>query len=101
MIELGGHSVGFQIDGFATDVVMLMHESRRGIDSLLEGNLALGVRPRSPADIMAEKPLPKTDAAMKAKILQLLAEPGRLCGDGLKGVTLHQDESTKPCTGSR
>jgi len=91
MVELGGGSVGFQIGGEATDVVMLIM-NREGIDSLLKSKFTLGGEASVAGGPVGRESTAETDAAMKAKILSYSRSRGVFAGIELKGVTVHQDE---------
>lgn len=91
MVELGGGSVGLQIGGEATDVVMLIM-NREGIDSLLKSKFTLGGDASVAAGPVGREASAETDAAMKAKILSYSRSRGVFGGVSLQGTTLHQDE---------
>ena len=91
MVELGGGSVGLQIGGEATDVVMLIM-NREGIDSLLKNKFTLGGDASVAAGPVGRDATAETDAALKAKILSYSRSRGVFGGVSLQGTTLHQDE---------
>jgi SH3 domain-containing YSC84-like protein 1 len=91
MVELGGGSVGLQIGGEATDVVMLIM-NREGIDSLLKNKFTLGGDASVAAGPVGREATAETDAALKAKILSYSRSRGVFGGVSLQGTTLHQDE---------
>jgi lipid-binding SYLF domain-containing protein len=91
MVELGGGSVGLQIGGEATDVVMLIM-NREGIDSLLKNKFTLGGDASVAAGPVGREAAAETDAALKAKILSYSRSRGVFGGVSLQGTTLHQDE---------
>ena len=66
MVELGGGSVGLQIGGEATDVVMLIM-NREGIDSLLKDKFTLGGDASLAAGPVGREATAETDVALKAK----------------------------------
>jgi lipid-binding SYLF domain-containing protein len=91
MVELGGGSVGFQIGGEETDVVMLVMD-RAGMDSLLKSKFTLGGDASVAAGPVGRESAAETDVAMRAKILSYSRSRGVFAGVSLKGITLHQDE---------
>ena len=91
MVELGGGSVGLQIGGEATDVVMLIM-NREGIDSLLKDKFTLGGDASVAAGPVGREATAETDVALKAKILSYSRSKGVFGGVSLQGTTLHQDE---------
>jgi SH3 domain-containing YSC84-like protein 1 len=91
MVELGGGSVGLQIGGEATDVVMLIM-NREGIDSLLKSKFTLGGDASVAAGPVGREATAETDAALNAKILSYSRSKGVFGGVSLQGTTLHQDE---------
>ena len=91
MVELGGGSVGFQIGGEETDIVMLVMD-RAGMDSLLKSKFTLGADASIAAGPVGRESAAETDARMRAKILSYSRSRGVFAGVSLKGITLHQDE---------
>ena len=91
MVELGGGSVGLQIGGEATDVVMLIM-NREGIDSLLKSKFTLGGDASVAAGPVGREATAETDAALNAKILSYSRSKGVFGGVSLQGTTLQQDE---------
>jgi lipid-binding SYLF domain-containing protein len=89
-VRIEGGSVGFQIGGSATDVVMLVM-NERGADKLLESKFTLGAEGAVAAGPVGRKATAQTDAQMKAEILSWSRSQGLFAGVALTGATLRQD----------
>jgi lipid-binding SYLF domain-containing protein len=90
-VKLEGGSVGPQIGGQSTDVVLLVM-NQKGMDRLLADKFALGVDASIAAgpgrDAQAD-----TDLSLRADILSYSRSHGVFAGLSLKGATLHQDSA--------
>jgi lipid-binding SYLF domain-containing protein len=85
-----GGSVGFQIGGSETDVVMLvMNES--GARKLLSSKFTLGGEGEVAAGPVGRTASADTDAFMRAEILSWSRSRGVFAGVSLQGATLRQD----------
>src|SRR5712675_1048381 len=80
MYALEGGSVGFQIGGEATDLILLVMNDR-GMESILSSKVELG------ADASAD-----TDAWMRAEIVSYSRSRGVFAGVSLEGSTLRPDD---------
>lgn len=89
-VRIEGASVGFQIGGSTTDLVMLVM-SPRGADKLLESKFTLGVEGSVAAGPVGRTATAQTDAQMKADILSWSRSQGLFAGVALEGATLRQD----------
>ncbi len=90
-IRVEGGSVGFQIGGSETDVVMLvMNES--GGKKLLSSKFTLGGDASAAAGPVGRSATAETDAAMRAEILTWSRSRGAFAGISLQGATLREDE---------
>jgi len=89
-IRVEGGSVGFQIGGSETDVVMLiMNES--GANKLLSSQFTLGGEGQVAAGPVGRTASAETDAKMRAEILSWSRSRGVFAGIALQGATLRQD----------
>jgi SH3 domain-containing YSC84-like protein 1 len=89
-IRIEGGSVGFQIGGSSTDLVMLVM-SERGADKLLESKFTLGAEGSVAAGPVGRTATAQTDAQMHADILSWSRSQGLFAGVALEGATLRQD----------
>ena len=89
-IRVEGGSVGFQIGGSETDVVMLVM-SDRGADKLLSSQFTLGGEGEVAAGPVGREASAQTDATMKAEMLSWSRARGAFLGVSLQGATLRQD----------
>ena len=89
-IRIEGGSVGFQIGGSSTDVIMLvMNEG--GVDKLLSNKFTLGAEASIAAGPVGRTAAAQTDAQMHADILSWSRSQGLFAGLALQGATLRQD----------
>jgi lipid-binding SYLF domain-containing protein len=89
-VRIEGGSVGFQIGGSSTDLIMLVM-SERGAEKLLESKFTLGVEGSVAAGPVGRTATAQTDAQMHADILSWSRSQGLFAGVALKGATLRQD----------
>jgi lipid-binding SYLF domain-containing protein len=89
-VRIEGGSVGFQIGGSSTDVVMLVM-SERGSDKLLSSKFTLGVEGSAAAGPVGRTATAQTDAQLHADILSWSRSQGLFAGVALEGATLRQD----------
>jgi len=100
-VRVEGGSLGFQIGGSSTDVVMLVM-GRRGMDKLANNKFTLGADASVAAGPVGRTADAKTDAQMTAEILAWSRSKGLFAGISLSGATLRPDEdSNKELYGSR
>jgi len=92
MLALEGGSVGFQIGGSETDLVMLVMNTR-GADKLLSSKFTLGGEGSVAAGPVGRTATAQTDAQMHAEILSWSRTQGLFAGLALEGATLRQDLS--------
>jgi lipid-binding SYLF domain-containing protein len=90
-IRVEGGSVGFQIGGSETDVVMLVL-NRRGSEKLLTSKFTLGGDASVAAGPVGRTSSAETDALLHAEILSWSRARGVFAGISLKGSTLRPDE---------
>ena len=92
-VRVEGGSVGFQIGGSETDVVMLvMNES--GVKRLLSSKFTVGADASAAAGPVGRTAAAETDATMRAEILTWSRARGVFAGVSLQGATLRQDLDT-------
>ena len=89
-IRIEGGSVGFQIGGSSTDLIMLVM-SERGAEKLLESKFTLGAEGSAAAGPVGRTATAQTDAQMHADILSWSRSRGLFAGVALEGATLRQD----------
>ncbi len=91
MYALEGGSVGFQIGGQATDLVLLVMNDR-GASSILDSKVKLGGDASVAAGPVGRDATANTDAYMRAEILSYSRTRGLFAGISLEGSTLRPDE---------
>lgn len=89
-VRIEGGSVGFQIGGSSTDLVMLVM-SERGAAKLLESKFTLGAEGSVAAGPIGRTATAQTDVQMHADILSWSRSQGLFAGVALEGATLRQD----------
>ena len=89
-VRIEGGSVGFQIGGSTTDLIMLVM-SERGADKLLESKFTLGAEGSVAAGPVGRTATAQTDAQMHAEILSWSRSQGLFAGLALEGATLRED----------
>src|SRR6266550_939948 len=89
-IRVEGGSVGFQIGGSESDVIMLVM-NERGASKLLSSKFTLGGDATVAAGPVGREATAQTDAAMRAEILSWSRARGVFAGLSLQGATLRQD----------
>ena len=89
-VRIEGGSVGFQIGGSTTDLIMLVM-SERGADKLLQSKFTLGAEGSVAAGPVGRTATAQTDAQMHAEILSWSRSQGLFAGIALEGATLRQD----------
>src|ERR1700684_1787589 len=90
MYALEGGSVGFQIGGQATDLVLLIM-NERGASSILNSKVKLGADASAAAGPKGRDASADTDAYMRAEILSYSRSRGLFAGISLEGSTLRPD----------
>ena len=89
-VRIEGGSVGFQIGGSSTDLIMLVMNAR-GAQKLLESKFTLGAEGSVAAGPVGRTATAQTDAQMHADILSWSRTQGLFAGLALEGATLRQD----------
>jgi lipid-binding SYLF domain-containing protein len=90
-IRIEGGSVGFQIGGTETEVVMLVM-NKEGVNRLLSNKFTLGGEAKVAAGPVGRSTTAQTDAAMTAEILSWSRARGVFAGVALDGATLREDD---------
>ena len=88
--RIEGGSVGFQIGGSETDLVMLVMNAR-GVDKLLSSKFTVGAEGSVAAGPVGRTATAQTDAQMHAEILSWSRTQGLFAGIALEGATLRPD----------
>ena len=89
-VRIEGGSVGFQIGGSQTDLIMLVMNAR-GADKLLASKFTLGAEGSVAAGPVGRTATAQTDAQLNAEILSWSRSQGLFAGLALEGATLRQD----------
>jgi lipid-binding SYLF domain-containing protein len=89
-IRVEGGSVGFQIGGSETDVVMLVM-NERGKNKLMESKFTIGADLAVAAGPVGRTANAATDAQMRAEILAWSRSRGLFAGISLSGATMRND----------
>jgi lipid-binding SYLF domain-containing protein len=89
-VRIEGGSVGFQIGGSETDLIMLVM-NERGAEKLLADKFTLGAEASVAAGPVGRTATAQTDAQMHADILSWSRSQGLFAGLALEGATLRQD----------
>src|SRR5712691_7957909 len=90
-VKVEGGSVGFQIGGSETDVVMLVM-NRGSIDKLLSSKFTIGADASAAAGPVGRTSSAETDAQLHAEILTYSRARGLFAGVSLEGATLRPDD---------
>jgi len=89
-VRIEGGSVGFEIGGSSTDLIMLVM-NERGADKLLASKFTLGGEGSVAAGPVGRTVTAQTDAQMGADILSWSRSQGLFAGVALEGATLRED----------
>lgn len=91
MYALEGGSVGFQIGGEATDLILLVMNDR-GMESILSSKVKLGADASIAGGPKGRDASADTDAWMRAEILSYSRSRGLFAGISLEGSTIRPDD---------
>ncbi|HVB59475.1 MAG TPA: lipid-binding SYLF domain-containing protein [Candidatus Acidoferrales bacterium] len=91
MYALEGGSIGFQIGGQATDLVLLVMNGR-GASSILSSKVKLGADASIAAGPVGRDASADTDAYMRSEVLSYSRSRGLFAGISLEGSTLRPDD---------
>jgi len=89
-VRIEGGSVGFQIGGSETDVIMIVTNDK-GIDRLLSSKFTIGADVTVAAGPVGRQASAQTDATMRAEMLAWSHARGVFAGIALQGATLRED----------
>lgn len=89
-IRIEGGSIGFQIGGSETDVVMLVL-NKRGAEKLMSSKFTIGGDASVAAGPVGRTSTAETDALLHAEMLSWSRSRGVFAGISLKGATLRAD----------
>jgi SH3 domain-containing YSC84-like protein 1 len=89
-VRVEGGSVGFQIGGSETDVILLVM-NERGAERLLQSKFTVGAEGEAAIGPVGRNTSAQTDAKMTAEILSWSRSRGVFAGVSLQGATLRQD----------
>ncbi|MDZ4802122.1 MAG: lipid-binding SYLF domain-containing protein [Bryobacteraceae bacterium] len=92
-IRIEGGSVGFQIGGTETDIIMLVL-NRSGAEKLMSSKFTVGADATVAAGPVGRTTGAETDAYLRAEILSWSRSRGAFAGIALKGSTLRPDEKS-------
>ncbi len=90
MYALEGGSIGFQLGGQATDLILLVM-NERGASSILDSKVKLGADASVAAGPKGRDASADTDAYLRAEILSYSRSRGLFAGISLEGSTLRPD----------
>lgn len=90
-VRVEGGSVGFQIGGSETDVIMLVM-NERGAERLLGSKFTIGGDASAAAGPVGRTASAETDATLRAEILTWSRARGVFAGISLQGATLRPDK---------
>ena len=91
MYALDGGSIGLQLGGESTDLVLLVM-NRRGVDALLNSKVKLGGNASAAAGPKGRSASASTDASLRAEILSYSRSRGLFAGVSLEGTSLRPDD---------
>ncbi|MGA8365990.1 MAG: lipid-binding SYLF domain-containing protein [Candidatus Acidiferrales bacterium] len=91
MMALEGGSIGFQIGGQATDLVLLVM-NEEGARSILSSKVKLGGDASVAAGPVGRDASADTDASLRAEVLSYSRSRGLFAGISLEGSTLRPDD---------
>jgi lipid-binding SYLF domain-containing protein len=89
-VRVEGGSVGFQIGGSETDVIMIVRNDS-GADRLLSNKFTVGADATIAAGPVGRQAAAQTDASMRAEMLAWSRSRGVFAGIALQGATLRDD----------
>ena len=100
-LTITGGSVGLQIGGQASDVILVVN-NRRGLENLLKNQFEIGGEASAAAGPVGRDTSASTDIQMRAEMLSYSRSRGLFAGVSLKGASIRQDQdSNEKFYGSR
>src|SRR5579884_1193 len=91
-LAVGGGSVGFQIGGSSTDIVMLFMNDQ-ALQSLMSDKFRIGADATAAAGPVGRQAAAGTDVKLNAQILTYARSKGAFAGISLNGAVVQPDES--------
>ena len=91
MYAIEGASVGFQLGAEATDLVLMVMNSR-GVNALLSSKVKLGAQASVAAGPKGRHVEAATDATMRAELLSYSRSRGLFAGVSIEGTSLRPDD---------
>ena len=91
-IRMEGGSVGFQIGGSSSDIIMLVM-SQRGMDRLMSDKFTIGAEATAAAGPVGRTAQAATDVELHAEMLTWSRSRGAFAGVSLNGATMRPDEN--------
>lgn len=91
-VALGGGSIGYQIGGSSTDIIMLFMNDR-ALQSLLSDKFKLGADASVAAGPVGRHAAAGTDLKLKAEVLSYSRSHGVFAGVSLNGAVVQTDKS--------
>ena len=91
-IRMEGGSVGFQIGGSSSDIIMLVM-NQRGMDRLMSDKFTIGAEAAAAAGPVGRNAQAATDLELHAEMLTWSRSRGAFAGVSLNGATMRPDES--------
>jgi lipid-binding SYLF domain-containing protein len=91
MYALESGSIGLQLGGSSTDLVLLVMNTR-GVDALLSSKVKLGGNASAAAGPKGRSASASTDASLRAEILSYSRSRGLFAGVSLEGMSLRPDD---------
>jgi lipid-binding SYLF domain-containing protein len=91
-VRMEGGSVGFQIGGSSSDIIMLVM-SQRGMDRLMSDKFTIGAEAAAAAGPVGRNAQAATDLELHAEMLTWSRSRGAFAGISLNGATMRPDES--------
>jgi len=91
-VRIEGGSIGLQLGGSDTDVILLVLNDR-GVDRLLASKFTVGADAAVAAGPIGRQATAQTDATLMAEILAWSRSRGAYAGISLQGSTLREDSS--------
>lgn len=89
-VRVEGGSVGFQIGGAESDIILLVM-SQKGMERLLASQFTLGGEVTAAAGPVGRDSQASTDASMRAEMLSWSRSRGLFAGIALQGATMRED----------
>jgi lipid-binding SYLF domain-containing protein len=91
-VRMEGGSVGFQIGGSSSDIIMLVM-NQRGMDRLMSDKFTIGAEAAAAAGPVGRNAQAATDLELHAEMLTWSRSRGAFAGISLNGATMRPDES--------